>query len=207
MSKFILGQFTWGGRFGGCGVCIFVSPCSSASQQHNHCVFLASCDLSPGVRGEHSHPWGLSSLKASLQEMVWLHCNSSAAFPTFVLTCWAASDPAGIPTPSCIGCLKGKHFETDAVFCTQSLEILHWAFPIATGREMRINRCLWLYHSESCYTAQASLGSLPVTGSAQPSPCWRHVTPEQTQRDLLCPTSLVLLFTLESQGHPLGGRG
>ena len=102
--------------------------------------------------------------------------------PTFVPTCWAASDLAGIHTPGCIASLKGKRFETDAVFCTQSLENLHWAFHVAAGREMRINRCLWLYHSESCYMAQARLGSLPVTGSAQPCPCWRHVTPEQTQR-------------------------
>lgn len=90
--------------------------------------------------------------------------------PISILTCWVASDPAGIPTPSCLASLKGEHFETDAVFCTWSLGNLHWALHVATVGEMRMNRCLWLYRAESCYMAQASLESLLMTGSAQPCP-------------------------------------
>jgi len=81
-------------------VLFFLSPCSSASQQRNHCVVLSSCDQTPCVRGEQSHPRGLSSSKASLQEVVGLHCKGSADLPPLSrpaqwLQTWLAFLPQG----------------------------------------------------------------------------------------------------------------
>lgn len=197
MSKVYSGQFaSAGGRFGVCVVFISLSPCSSASQQLNHCVFLASCDLRPCVRGEHSRPWGLSSSMAFLQEVDWLCCKGSAALPSQSRPAGWLQDPSGIPTPSGLAPLKGEYFKKDAGFCTWSLGNLRCVLYVTTGREMRINRCLWLYCSESCYTAWASLGSVPVTGSAQPCPCWRRhpgANTETTEHPQLLQSSSVSL--------------
>lgn len=90
------------------------------------------------------------------------------------------------------------------------MENLHWAPHVTTGREMRINRCLWSFRVLIPGSGQPGVCDWPCPAMSLLEAChpWENTLRVPTSsKDLLCHchqstrtgrTSLVLLLTLKS---------
>lgn len=117
MSRFILGQFTCGGRVGYCaGLGFYPSvPAALLPSPVGHRYLFGGL-----LRRSWCQRWAQLSmelvfLKAFLKEVAWLPCGS-LLLSYLVLICWMVSDLAGIPTTSSFASLKVKCFQTGSGF-------------------------------------------------------------------------------------------